>query len=90
MIRTTLWILACAGFGVILWLLTSSPDISSGYPRSECRSVLSTEWSPATGSLEDGVETTCASFQTRRVGWSVLVAVPTVAFAAGGMRKWSA
>ncbi|MFF1422789.1 hypothetical protein [Streptomyces sp. NPDC058280] len=90
MTRTTIWLVACAGFGVTLWLLTSAPDISSGYPLSKCHAVLGTEWSPSYGSMEKGVEATCASFQTRRLGWAVLVSVPTVVLAAAGMRKQGA
>ncbi|MFE4848238.1 hypothetical protein [Streptomyces sp. NPDC056690] len=37
--------------------------------------------------MEKGVESTCASFQTRRLGWAVLVSVPTVVLAAAGLRK---
>ncbi|MGP3974094.1 hypothetical protein ACTWQF_08615 [Streptomyces sp. 8N114] len=87
MIRTIVWLLACAGFGVVLWLLTSAPDISSGYPRSQCYSVLGTQWGPSHGSLENGVEATCSAFQTRRVGWAVLVSIPTVVLAGAGMRR---
>ena len=87
MTRTIIWLLACAGFGVIVWLLTSAPDISSGYPGSSCYSVLGTEWTPNYKSMEKGAEVTCASFQTRRLGWAVLVSVPTVVLAAAGMRK---
>ncbi|MFC9501561.1 hypothetical protein [Streptomyces sp. NPDC056982] len=87
MTRTFIWFLACAGFGVTLWLLTSAPDISSGYSLSKCHSVLGTEWTPNYGSMEKGAETTCASFQTRRLGWAVLVSVPTGVLAAAGLRK---
>ncbi|MFC4465886.1 hypothetical protein ACFPH6_15365 [Streptomyces xiangluensis] len=87
MTRTITWLLACAGFGVTLWLLTSAPDISSGYPRSECHAILGNEWTPNYGSMEEGVATTCTSYQTRRLGWAVLVSVPTVVLAAAGMRK---
>ncbi|MFE4758365.1 hypothetical protein ACFRIB_50865 [Streptomyces mirabilis] len=90
MSRTVMWLLACVGAGGILWLLTSAPDISSAYPRSKCHSVLGTEWTPAYGSMEEGVEATCASFQSRRLGWAVLVSVPTVALASAGMRSRSA
>ncbi|MFC8260204.1 hypothetical protein ACFUNF_21985 [Streptomyces sp. NPDC057291] len=92
MIRTitTMWLLACIGVAVILWLLTSAPNISSGYPRSTCHSVLGTSWSPAYGSMEKGAETTCASFQSRRLGWAVVVSVPTVVLASAGIRRRSA
>ncbi|MFB7168965.1 hypothetical protein [Streptomyces sp. NPDC056242] len=87
MTRTFIWLLACTGFGVTLWLLTSAPDISSGYPLSKCHSVLGTEWTSNYGSMEKGTETTCASLQTRRLGWAVLVSVPTVVLTTAGMRK---
>ncbi|MFD6275168.1 hypothetical protein ACFWFI_06295 [Streptomyces sp. NPDC060209] len=87
MTRTIIWLLACAGFGVTLWLLTGAPDISSGYPNSKCHSVLGSEQGAGYGSMENGVDATCASLQTRRLGWAVLVSVPTVVLAAAGMRK---
>ncbi|MFD3475915.1 hypothetical protein [Streptomyces sp. NPDC058695] len=87
MTRKLIWLLACAGFGVTVWLLTSAPDVSSAYPRSECHAVLGIDGSPGYGSMEEGVNATCASFQTRRLGWAVLVSVPTVVLAAGGMRR---
>jgi hypothetical protein len=90
MTRPFIWLLACAGFGVTLWLLTSAPDISSDYPLSKCHAVLGTDGTPNYGSMEKGAETTCASFQTRRLGWAVLVSVPTVVLAAAGMRKHGA
>ncbi|MFJ8113364.1 hypothetical protein [Streptomyces sp. NPDC096132] len=85
--RTILWVLACVGFGAILWLLTSAPDISSAFERSECHSVLGNDETTMRGSVEDGVEAMCATYQTRRLGWAVLVSVPTVVFAAAGMRS---
>ncbi|MFE6490769.1 hypothetical protein ACFYY1_26125 [Streptomyces sp. NPDC001890] len=88
--KTIVWLLACAGAGVILWLLASAPDISSAYPRSECHSVLGNDSSPAHGSMEDGVEASCATYQSRRLGWAVLVSVPTVVLASAGMRSRSA
>ncbi|MGY1583840.1 hypothetical protein [Streptomyces sp. MN13] len=87
MTRTIVWLLACAGFGVTLWLLTSAPDISSSYPRSKCHAVLGNEWTPNYGSMEEGVAAMCTSYQTRRLGWALLVSVPTVVLAAAGMRK---
>ncbi|GGZ68168.1 hypothetical protein GCM10010389_01730 [Streptomyces echinoruber] len=82
-----MWLLACIGAGVILWLLTSAPDISSGYPQSECYSALGTEWTSAHGSMERSVEATCTSLQTRRLGWAVVVSVPTVVLASAAMRS---
>ncbi|MDQ0598506.1 ABC-type thiamine transport system substrate-binding protein [Streptomyces canus] len=91
MIKTITWLPACVGLGVILWLLTSAPDISSAYSgRAYCHAVLGNDWSPNYGSMEEGAETMCTSYQTRRTGWAVLVAVPTVVLAAAGMRKGSA
>ncbi|WP_327129724.1 hypothetical protein [Streptomyces sp. NBC_01727] len=87
---TTMWLLACVGVAVILWLLTSAPDISSGYPRSMCHSVLGNGWTPAYGSMEKGAEASCASFQSRRLGWAVVVSVPTVVLASAGVRRRSA
>lgn len=88
--RSIAWLLACVGAGVVVWLLASAPDISSAYPRSECHSVLGNGWSPAYGSMVDEVEARCATYQTRRLGWAVLVSVPTVVFASAGMRSRSA
>ena len=85
-----MWLLPCVGVGVILWLLTSAPDISSAYPRSECHSVLGNDWSPAHGSMEDGVGAMCATYQSRRLGWAVLVSLPTVVLASAGVRSRSA
>ncbi|MCQ4205600.1 hypothetical protein [Streptomyces longispororuber] len=85
--KTIVWLLACAGTGVIVWLLTSPPDLGSSYPRSECRSILGSERGPARGSMEDGVDATCASYQNRRLGWAVLVSLPTVVLASAGMRR---
>ncbi|MEU4153272.1 hypothetical protein [Streptomyces sp. NPDC026659] len=90
MSRTHMWLLACTGAGAILWLLTSAPDVSSAYPRSECRSVLGNNWSPARGSMEDGLKTMCATYQSRRLGWAVLVSVPTVVLASAGTRSRNA
>ncbi|MFH8737596.1 hypothetical protein [Streptomyces sp. NPDC017964] len=87
MTRPFIWLLACAGFGVTLWLLTSAPDISSGYPLSKCHAVLRNDWTPTYGSMERGAESMCTSYQTRRLGWAVLVSVPTVVLAAAGLRK---
>ncbi|MFJ8885079.1 hypothetical protein ACIRJR_16950 [Streptomyces sp. NPDC102402] len=88
MARTVVWFLACAGFGVVLWLLTSAPDISSSYPHSECHAVLGSDGRGAGyGLMEDGVDAKCASLHTRRLGWAVLVSVPTVVLAAAGMRR---
>jgi len=90
MYKIIVWLLACAGTGVILWLLTSAPDVSAAYPRSECHSVLGNDWSPAHGSMEEGVESRCAAYQSRRLGWAILVLVPTVVLASAGMRGRSA
>ncbi|WP_143659081.1 hypothetical protein [Streptomyces sp. SA15] len=89
MTRIITCLLACVGAGVVLWLLTSAPDISSRYPSSKCHSVLGTEWNSAYGSMEEGIEATCASFQSRRLGWAVMVSVPTVVLASAGMRSRS-
>ncbi|MFG2661666.1 hypothetical protein [Streptomyces sp. NPDC048425] len=67
--------------------MASAPDISSDYPLSKCYAVLGTEGTPNYGSMEKGAETTCASLQTRRLGWAVLVSVPTVVLTTAGMRK---
>lgn len=91
MSRTVVWFLACVGFGVILWLLTSAPDISSGYPDSECRAVLGSDGRGAyRGLMEEGVDATCDSLHTRRLGWAVLVSVPTTVLAAAGLRRRTA
>ncbi len=87
---TLMWLLACVGVGMILWLLTSAPDISSGYPGSMCHSVLGTGWSSAHGLMDKGVEASCTSFQSRRLGWAVVVSVPTVVLASAGIRRRSA
>ncbi|MCX5398429.1 hypothetical protein [Streptomyces sp. NBC_00102] len=85
-----IWLLACVGFGVILWLLTSAPDISSGFPRSECYSVLGNDWGTSHGSMDERAESACASKQSQRMGWALLVAVPTAALGSAGTRRRSA
>lgn len=37
--------------------------------------------------MEDGVEAMCTAYQTRRLGWAVLVSVPTIVLASAGMRN---
>ncbi|WP_405071508.1 hypothetical protein OG558_19370 [Kribbella sp. NBC_01510] len=73
--RAFVWVLSCVGFAMVLWLLLAPPD--SGYERTECHSVLGTNTLPVRGLVDEGAARNCATRQTTRVGWAVLIGLPT-------------
>jgi sulfite exporter TauE/SafE len=83
--RTVLWILSALGFSVVLWLLLNAP--TTGFTGAKCHSVLGTGTSPAYGAngVARGAIDSCTTRQTVRLGWALLVALPTVVLASAAL-----
>jgi hypothetical protein len=90
MLKTIMLLSAAVGAGVMVWLLTAAPDISSSYPHTQCHSVLGSDGSSvAQGTVSDGAKEMCATYQSRRIGWALVVLLPSVVLASAATRARS-
>lgn len=84
--RAIVWVLSIVGFAVVLWLLLSPPDSHSTV--AECDSVLRSDWIPLHGEVEPHRVDGCQTGQTVRLGWALLIAMPTVVLSSIAVRRW--